>query len=81
MPLPLKNQGEKHGPPLLSFTLTLTLDLLILVVLESRRSEWECVSLCVSLWSDDSSLLNLTPYPLVRQRKRRFFGLCCLVTS
>ncbi|CAI5649992.1 regulator of G-protein signaling 7-binding protein A [Oreochromis niloticus] len=30
---------------------------------------------------DDSSLLNLTPYPLVRQRKRRFFGLCCLVTS
>ncbi|XP_007247234.2 regulator of G-protein signaling 7-binding protein A [Astyanax mexicanus] len=30
---------------------------------------------------DDSSLLNLTPYPLVRQRKRRFFGLCCLVSS
>ncbi|TRY95811.1 hypothetical protein DNTS_035349 [Danionella cerebrum] len=30
---------------------------------------------------DDSSLLNLTPYPLGRQRKRRFFGLCCLVTS
>ncbi|XP_041854243.1 regulator of G-protein signaling 7-binding protein A isoform X2 [Melanotaenia boesemani] len=30
---------------------------------------------------DDSSLLNLTPYLLVRQRKRRFFGLCCLVTS
>ncbi|XP_061529348.1 regulator of G-protein signaling 7-binding protein A isoform X1 [Phycodurus eques] len=30
---------------------------------------------------DDSSLLNLSPYPLVRQRKRRFFGLCCLVTS
>ncbi|KAG8516151.1 Regulator of G-protein signaling 7-binding protein [Galemys pyrenaicus] len=30
---------------------------------------------------DDSSLLNLTPYPLVRRRKRRFFGLCCLVTS
>ncbi|XP_078253581.1 regulator of G-protein signaling 7-binding protein A isoform X2 [Rhinoraja longicauda] len=29
---------------------------------------------------DDSSLLNLTPYPLVR-RKRRFFGLCCLVSS
>ncbi|TSX03288.1 Complement component C6 [Bagarius yarrelli] len=28
---------------------------------------------------DDSSLLNLTPYPLVRQRKRRFSGLCCLV--
>ncbi|XP_051924495.1 regulator of G-protein signaling 7-binding protein A [Hippocampus zosterae] len=30
---------------------------------------------------DDSSLLNLSPYPLVRQRKRRFFGLCCLITS
>ncbi|XP_063043096.1 regulator of G-protein signaling 7-binding protein A [Engraulis encrasicolus] len=31
---------------------------------------------------DESSLLNLsTPYPLVRQRKRRFFGLCCLVSS
>ncbi|XP_051508853.1 regulator of G-protein signaling 7-binding protein A-like [Myxocyprinus asiaticus] len=30
---------------------------------------------------DDSSLLNLTPYPLGRQRKRRFFGLCCLVSS
>ncbi|XP_075595219.1 regulator of G-protein signaling 7-binding protein-like [Balearica regulorum gibbericeps] len=30
---------------------------------------------------DDSSLLNLTPYPLVRRQKRRFFGLCCLVSS
>lgn len=30
---------------------------------------------------DDSSLLNLAPYPLVPQTKRRFFGLCCLVTS
>ncbi|XP_070102309.1 regulator of G-protein signaling 7-binding protein isoform X2 [Equus przewalskii] len=30
---------------------------------------------------DDSSLLNLTPYPLGRRRKRRFFGLCCLVSS
>ncbi|XP_073668734.1 regulator of G-protein signaling 7-binding protein B [Paramisgurnus dabryanus] len=30
---------------------------------------------------DDSSLLNLTPYPLVRQRKRRFSGLCCLVSG
>ncbi|CAM5145031.1 unnamed protein product [Natator depressus] len=30
---------------------------------------------------DDSSLLNLTPYPLVRRPKRRFFGLCCLVSS
>ncbi|KAM8819434.1 regulator of G-protein signaling 7-binding protein isoform 2-T2 [Rhynchonycteris naso] len=30
---------------------------------------------------DDSSLLNLTSYPLVRRRKRRFFGLCCLVSS
>ncbi|XP_023658673.1 regulator of G-protein signaling 7-binding protein A isoform X1 [Paramormyrops kingsleyae] len=30
---------------------------------------------------DDSSLLNLTPYPLVRQRKKRFLGLCCLVSS
>ncbi|XP_063819191.1 regulator of G-protein signaling 7-binding protein isoform X2 [Pseudophryne corroboree] len=30
---------------------------------------------------DDSSLLNLSPYPLVRRRKRRFFGLCCLITS
>ncbi|XP_069483445.1 regulator of G-protein signaling 7-binding protein [Ambystoma mexicanum] len=30
---------------------------------------------------DDSSLLNLTPYPLVRRRKRKFFGLCCLVSS
>ncbi|KAM9822403.1 regulator of G-protein signaling 7-binding protein A [Syngnathus typhle] len=30
---------------------------------------------------DDSSLLNLSPYPLIQQRKRRFFGLCCLVTS
>ncbi|XP_038820819.1 regulator of G-protein signaling 7-binding protein B-like isoform X2 [Salvelinus namaycush] len=30
---------------------------------------------------DDSSLLNLTPYPLVRQRKRRFSGFCCLVSS
>ncbi|KAK0133399.1 Complement component C6 [Merluccius polli] len=27
---------------------------------------------------DDSSLLNLTPYPLVTQRKRRFSGLCCV---
>lgn len=31
--------------------------------------------------TDDSSLLNLTSYPLVRRRKRRFFGLCCLVSS
>ncbi|XP_010178399.1 PREDICTED: regulator of G-protein signaling 7-binding protein-like, partial [Mesitornis unicolor] len=30
---------------------------------------------------DDSSLLNLTPYPLIRRQKRRFFGLCCLVSS
>lgn len=30
---------------------------------------------------DDSSLLNLAPYPMAAQRKRRFFGLCCLVTS
>ncbi|KAJ8347019.1 hypothetical protein SKAU_G00284200 [Synaphobranchus kaupii] len=30
---------------------------------------------------DDSSLLNLTPYPLVRQRKKCFFGFCCLVSS
>ncbi|XP_060091904.1 regulator of G-protein signaling 7-binding protein isoform X3 [Heteronotia binoei] len=30
---------------------------------------------------DDSSLLNLTSYPIVRRRKRRFFGLCCLVSS
>ncbi|KAM4634762.1 regulator of G-protein signaling 7-binding protein B-like [Polymixia lowei] len=30
---------------------------------------------------DDSSLLNLTPYPLVRQRKRRFSGLCCMVSG
>uniref|UniRef100_A0A672RYP0 Complement C6 n=1 Tax=Sinocyclocheilus grahami TaxID=75366 RepID=A0A672RYP0_SINGR len=30
---------------------------------------------------DDSSLLNLTPFPLVRQRKRRFSGLCCLVSG
>ncbi|XP_053557301.1 regulator of G-protein signaling 7-binding protein [Bombina bombina] len=30
---------------------------------------------------DDSSLLNLTNYPLVRRRKRRFFGLCCLISS
>ncbi|MEE6509356.1 hypothetical protein FKM82_025735 [Ascaphus truei] len=29
---------------------------------------------------DDSSLLNLTSYPLVR-RRRRFFGLCCLISS
>lgn len=35
----------------------------------------------LDLCPDDSSLLNLTPYPLVRQRKRRFFGLCCLVNS
>lgn len=40
-----------------------------------------CVCACALLCPDDSSLLNLTPYPLVRQRKRRFFGLCCLVTS
>lgn len=31
--------------------------------------------------TDDSSLLNLTSYPLVRRRKRRFFGLCCLISS
>lgn len=31
--------------------------------------------------ADDSSLLNLTPYPPVRQRKRRFSGLCCLVSG
>ncbi|KAM3874084.1 regulator of G-protein signaling 7-binding protein B-like [Diretmus argenteus] len=30
---------------------------------------------------DDSSLLNLTPYPLVRQRKRRFSGFCCMVSG
>ncbi|XP_044000318.1 regulator of G-protein signaling 7-binding protein B-like isoform X2 [Gambusia affinis] len=30
---------------------------------------------------DDSSLLNLTPQPLVRQRKRRFPGLCCMVSG
>ncbi|XP_064901118.1 regulator of G-protein signaling 7-binding protein-like isoform X2 [Columba livia] len=30
---------------------------------------------------DDSSLLNLNPYPLVRRQKRRFFGLCCLGSS
>uniref|UniRef100_A0A8C2X474 Regulator of G protein signaling 7 binding protein b n=1 Tax=Cyclopterus lumpus TaxID=8103 RepID=A0A8C2X474_CYCLU len=30
---------------------------------------------------DDSSLLNLTPLPLVRQRKRRFPGLCCMVSG
>ncbi|XP_061733150.1 regulator of G-protein signaling 7-binding protein B-like [Nerophis ophidion] len=30
---------------------------------------------------DDSSLLNLTPHPLVRQRKRRFPGLCCMVSA
>ncbi|KAM4710206.1 regulator of G-protein signaling 7-binding protein isoform 2-T2 [Discoglossus pictus] len=30
---------------------------------------------------DDSSLLNLTAFPLVRRRKRRFFGLCCLISS
>uniref|UniRef100_A0A673YZC4 Regulator of G protein signaling 7 binding protein b n=1 Tax=Salmo trutta TaxID=8032 RepID=A0A673YZC4_SALTR len=30
---------------------------------------------------DDSSLLNLTQYPLVRQRKRRFSGFCCLVSG
>ncbi|TWW66788.1 B R7 family-binding protein [Takifugu flavidus] len=30
---------------------------------------------------DDSSLLNLTPHPLVRQRKRRFPGLCCVVSG
>uniref|UniRef100_A0A3P8UNI5 Regulator of G protein signaling 7 binding protein b n=1 Tax=Cynoglossus semilaevis TaxID=244447 RepID=A0A3P8UNI5_CYNSE len=30
---------------------------------------------------DDSSLLNLTPPPLVRLRKRRFPGLCCVVSG
>ncbi|XP_032395327.1 regulator of G-protein signaling 7-binding protein B [Etheostoma spectabile] len=30
---------------------------------------------------DDSSLLNLTPQPLIRQRKRRFPGLCCMVSG
>ncbi|XP_067107261.1 regulator of G-protein signaling 7-binding protein B-like [Osmerus mordax] len=30
---------------------------------------------------DDSSLLNLAPLPLVRQRKRRFSGLCCVVSG
>ncbi|KAF1377244.1 hypothetical protein PFLUV_G00198670 [Perca fluviatilis] len=30
---------------------------------------------------DDSSLLNLTPPPLIRQRKRRFPGLCCMVSG
>ncbi|XP_075993071.1 regulator of G-protein signaling 7-binding protein B-like [Genypterus blacodes] len=30
---------------------------------------------------DDSSLLNLTPQPLVAQRKRRFPGLCCMVSG
>ncbi|XP_056288265.1 regulator of G-protein signaling 7-binding protein B-like isoform X4 [Pseudoliparis swirei] len=30
---------------------------------------------------DDSSLLNLTPHPLARQRKRRFPGLCCMVSG
>lgn len=31
--------------------------------------------------ADDSSLLNLTPTPLIRQRKRRFPGLCCVVSG
>lgn len=31
--------------------------------------------------ADDSSLLNLTPDPLIRQRKRRFPGLCCMVSG
>ncbi|XP_028318544.1 regulator of G-protein signaling 7-binding protein B-like [Gouania willdenowi] len=30
---------------------------------------------------DDSSLLNLTPHPLIRQRKRRIPGLCCMVSG
>ncbi|KAM9841536.1 regulator of G-protein signaling 7-binding protein B-like [Aulostomus maculatus] len=30
---------------------------------------------------DDSSLLNLTPHPLVRHRKRRCPGLCCMVSG
>ncbi|XP_054469098.1 regulator of G-protein signaling 7-binding protein B-like [Anoplopoma fimbria] len=30
---------------------------------------------------DDSSLLNLTPQPLIRQTKRRFPGLCCMVSG
>ncbi|RVE62129.1 hypothetical protein OJAV_G00154050 [Oryzias javanicus] len=30
---------------------------------------------------DVSSLLNLTPHPLTRQRKRRFPGLCCMVSG
>lgn len=33
------------------------------------------------LLADDSSLLNLTPHPLIRQRKRRFPGLCCMVSG
>lgn len=37
--------------------------------------------ICFCMNTDDSSLLNLAPYPMVRQRKRRFFGLCCLVSS
>lgn len=31
--------------------------------------------------ADDSSLLNLSPPPLVRQRKRRFPGLCCVLSA
>uniref|UniRef100_A0A8C9F6G6 Regulator of G-protein signaling 7-binding protein n=1 Tax=Pavo cristatus TaxID=9049 RepID=A0A8C9F6G6_PAVCR len=42
----------------------------------NKTNEWH-----LSKPKDDSSLLNLTPYPLVRRRKRRFFGLCCLVSS
>ena len=41
-----------------------------------------CAQVSLSVFClDDSSLLNLTPYPLVRQRKRRFSGFCCLVSS
>lgn len=42
---------------------------------------WEvCWSRAYPL-ADDSSLLNLTPHPLLRQRKRRFPGLCCVVSG
>lgn len=40
----------------------------------------KCWTCCSSL-ADDSSLLNLTPHPLIRQRKRRFPGLCCMVSG
>lgn len=53
---------------------------LFVIWTRSRTTRWCSITKCLFV-PDDSSLLNLTPHPLVRQRKRRFPGLCCMVSG